>query len=149
MRATLLIIGVSASTAAAQTTNSTTTCQTNFGTVTCNTQHQQQPAGQMDFSILRPSPGKSAVDAYVEGLRKRREREAMQAQAEAAKAQADAAVAAKNAAEAAQQADERHKRQSFEAAKMVSADDCAGAQSYALSVGNLVLAKQVKDYCSK
>lgn len=63
-----------------------------------------------------------------------------------AKQQAGAATEA-TATDPVAQALEQHKAQSWEAAKMVSAGDCPGAESYALSVGNLVLAKEVKDYC--
>jgi hypothetical protein len=32
---------------------------------------------------------------------------------------------------------------------MIGAGDCAGAEKYALKVGNLALAQQVRDYCHK
>lgn len=35
------------------------------------------------------------------------------------------------------------------AANMIKSGDCAGAEQYALSVGNIALASQVKDYCAK
>lgn len=43
----------------------------------------------------------------------------------------------------------REDRQAKAAGDMVKAGDCQGAQDYALSIGNFVLAQQIKDYCSK
>lgn len=43
----------------------------------------------------------------------------------------------------------REDRQARAAGDMVKAGDCQGAQDYALSIGNFVLAQQIKDYCAK
>ncbi|MCL6729959.1 hypothetical protein [Sphingomonas hankyongi] len=139
------------SVASAQTT--TTNCTTYYwGSTQCVSQTPQQSSG-VNWGLINnqqtPNAGQSFMDAYQRGLRDRAAREAAQQQAQAAAAETAAAEAQARAVDAARQADELHKAQSLEAAKLVTAGDCAGAQQYALSVGNFVLAQQVKDYCAK
>lgn len=136
----------------------TTNCTTSsWGSVQCVSNTPQPPqGGDWAKGIKQYDAGGAFNDAFQKGLRDQAAREAMQQQAMAARAEADAAAAQANAAqaqaqnaEAARLSDEQHKAQSLEAAMMVTAGNCEGAQHYALSVGNFVLAKQVKDYCGK
>ena len=100
------------------------------------------PPGPLE---IRPCPAGRLAEALAllyrhapEGMRGQLVRNA---QADAARAQE--AVAARVAAEI-----ELQKRQGREAAKLVASGNCAGAESYALSEGNLNLAKTVREYCA-
>lgn len=133
-----------AGTAFAQT--STTNCAATMGGMQCTT--QQQP-GMDPRLMVSPNPGQTFTDAFQRGMRERQARELAEHQARAADEAAQAAAAQTSALQAQQNAEELHKAQSLEAAKIVSAGDCAGGQQYALSVGNFTLAQQIRDYCGK
>jgi hypothetical protein len=82
-------------------------------------------------------------------LRLQQQQLAMQAQ-QAAEAERRATMAMKveqAAEQRAQEAAQLAETQRLEAARLVAAGDCAGAQQYALAQGNFELAQQVKDYC--
>lgn len=123
-----------------------TDCAPYLGNVRCTTTQQPQVNWNMKPT---PNAGDAFNEAFQRGLRERRARELAHQQAQAAQAAAQAAQAQTDALQARQQADELHRTQSLEAAKIVSAGDCAGGQQYALSVGNFTLAQQIKDYCGK
>lgn len=140
-----LALALLPSAALAQT--STTDCQRDyFGNVHCTTSQQQG----VNWGILtqpqtQPNAGQSFMNGWEQGQRMRAQIEqqrAARAQQEAAEQQAANEAAA---AQTAQLANDQMR----EAANMIKSGDCAGAEQYALSVGNIALASQVKDYCAK
>jgi hypothetical protein len=140
-----IVLMLAPSIAAAQT--QTTDCTTDyFGNVHCTTRQQSGVNwGLLNTTPSQPNAGQSFINGWEQGQRMRAQIEAQRA----ARAQQQAAEQqAANEASAAQAAqvttDQMH-----EAAHMIKSGDCAGAEQYALSVGNIPLAKEVKDYCSK
>lgn len=146
-----------ASGASAQSQITTTNCQLVLGTMNCTSttpqQQQQQQQPLMDTRLITsPNYSQSVMDGFEQGQRIRLQMEQQRLIAEQRRmleqqAQQQAQAQQQTVVDPVAQALEQHKAQSWEAAKMVSAQDCRGAEAYALSVGNLVLAKQVKDYC--
>lgn len=104
--------------------------------------------------FTQPNAAQSVAEGFERGQRMRlqieqqrlitEQRRLLESQAQQ---QAQAHAQQQSAVDPIAQALEEHKAQSWEAAKIAAAGDCAGAEAYALSVGNIVLAKQVKDYC--
>lgn len=160
MRRYLLALATAlvASSASAQFQTTTTNCQFVLGTMNCTSttpQQQKQQHHQLNPSLMvTPNYSKNAVDAFEQARRIRLMEEQQRALAEQRRLmdrqaqQQTQPQQQQPAVDPVAQALEEHKAQSWEAAKMAAAGDCAGAEAYALSVGNLVLAKQVKDYCA-
>lgn len=143
-----LPIALISTSAIAQTT--TTNCTTySWGSTQCVSQTPQHSQG-VNWGLINnsPNPAQSTMDAYSKGVQMRQQQETARHQAELARQQALAQQQQTQALAAQRQADELHRAQSLEAARMVTAGDCRGAQEYALSVGNFVLAQQIKDYCA-
>lgn len=161
MKRLLGVVALLAATAAsAQTT--TTNCQFVLGTMQCTSTTPQQQQNQINWGLAvpqqQPNAGQSFMEAFERGRRLRQEQELARQQSElleqqtiAAQREAEAVEAQRQTLEAGNAAVlaeiEQHKQQSWEAAKMVTAGDCAGAEAYAVGVANFVLAKQIKDYC--
>lgn len=139
--------------AVAQVTSQTECQKDYFGVVRCQTQSNQtaNPYKHLNTPNISDSFWNSynrAAEAAARQRALKQEQEAERSRQSAANAQADAAraqeaVAARVAAEI-----ELQKRQGREAAKLVASGNCAGAESYALSEGNLNLAKTVREYCA-
>jgi hypothetical protein len=129
--------------------NSQTECRTDyFGVVRCQTQSNQTPNPYSGLNTNQRPIADSVWDSYNRAAEAAAQRRAIQEQNEAAKAQADAARAQETVAATVAAEIELQKLQGREAAKLVAAGNCAGAESYALSVGNISLAKTVRDYCA-
>ena len=99
-------------------------------------------------AVLASDPPQSAIDGVVRTIQIRHEQGLAWQQSERARQQAESRRQA-DAIASLQRTLDRHQAQSVEVARIVAAGDCRGAERYALEAGNLVLAKQVKDYCTK
>ena len=136
-------------TGASAQVSSQTECQTDyFGVVRCQTQSNQTQNPYSAVNTNQKSVSDSFWESYNRAATATAQRKALQEQKDAAKAQADAARAQGAVAAALAAEIELQKQQGREAGKLVAAGNCPGAESYALSVGNLSLAKTVRDYCS-
>lgn len=138
--------------ASAQVTSQTECQKDYFGVVRCKTQSDQQTN---PYSAIRtPNYGEDAANSFNRGFETgariralKEQEEAEERRQEAVTAQADAARAQQAASDAVTSEIEQQKLYGREAAKLVAAGNCAGAESYALSVGSIGLAKTVRDYC--
>ena len=135
LRVLVFALALFSSVAMAQT--QTTDCVRDYwGNYKCTSQQQ----GGVNWGVLQqsppPDPGKSFMEGFERGQRMRTEREQERLLAEQRKAQSVRAAEV-----------EKANSETATASKMIQNGDCDGAKAYALSVGNLVLAKQVKDYC--
>lgn len=130
-----ITLAVLPSVAGAQT--STTDCQRDyFGNVHCTTNGGPaiQPVQPIDYGALLRS-GQQMVPDYAEQARKAEQLRLLQQQQ---RAQEQALASA-----------QAERDQKNEAARLIINGDCAGAERYALSAGNIALAKEVRDYCGK
>ncbi len=137
-----------------------TQCTTTFGVTNCTTTGSPTSGG-INWELFKPVDiGDRFNKGYEQGQRIRQQVEERRLIAEQRQALAAQRVQLEQVANqaAAQQASEQAmfestlaeaRAQTMEAAKMLNAGDCKGAQTYALSVGNLPLATKVKDYCAK
>lgn len=143
--ATSLLFVPSIAVAQTQTTDCT---RDYFGNLHCTTQTN----GGINWGLLnqqptqpQPNAGQSFMNGWEQGQRMRAQIEAQRA----ARAQQQAAEEAQTIAEAEQRGRALAEQQRQTASQMIATGNCNGAEQYALSVSNLDLAKQVKDYCAK
>ncbi len=139
--------------ASAQVTSQSECQKDYFGVVRCQTQSNQQAN---PYSAIRtPNVAEDTANSFNRGMEVgariralREQQEADERRQESAMAQADAARAQEAVSDAVAADIEQQKHYGREAAKLVAAGNCAGAESYALSVGSIGLAKTVRDYCA-
>jgi hypothetical protein len=132
--------------AAAQT--QTTDCARDYlGNIHCTTNQQQG----INWGLITqyPNAGQSFGNGWNQGQQMRAQIEQQRAAQRRAAAEAAAQEAIQRSADEETQARAAAQAQSDHAGVMIAGGDCVGAQQYALSVGNIVLAKEVKDFCAK
>lgn len=135
-RSLILALALTSDSAFAQT--QTTDCYRDYwGNYSCRTQQQSGDHWRV-LQTPPPDAGKSFMEGFERGQRQRAEMERQRLMAlERGRQEAEIRAA------------EEARASTRKASEMVMAGDCAGAEAYALSIGNLVLATQVKDFCQK